>query len=324
MEAINHFFEQYLNDSLSKEEKEYIDNWLAQNENPSSEWRQLESYQKQQFINSLHTDILNAINSKKAKVISIRRKMMWRSIAASVIFLLMAAGWFIWNNKKVVNQQKDFVVFNAKKGQKTQLKLMDGSMVWLNESSTIRYPKTFNGSTREVWLDGEAYFDIFRDMLKNFIVHTGQINTTVLGTAFNIKTDTATRYFAITVLRGKVSVSTQNKQLLGELKKSENLIVDKGGQISKTKNDSVNAVGWLPQDLVFDDLTLAEVIGMLEQRYSKHIQLNNPKLANCRFSGSAGVSASLDDVLKAICAFNNATYHYQDNSHILIEGAGCN
>src|SRR5688572_8298430 len=93
------------------------------------------------------------------------------------------------------------------------LRLPDGSTVLLNEGSKLEYPITFSGDTREVFLQGEGYFDIQHNPSKPFVVKTANVTTTVLGTAFNVKAFPSEKHITVTVTRGKVKVSKDEKVL---------------------------------------------------------------------------------------------------------------
>ena len=106
--------------------------------------------------------------------------------------------------------------------------LPDSTQVWLNAGSTLDYPEHFDEATREVTLVGEAYFDVKHAAEHPFIIHTGQIQTTVLGTAFNINAYTDRSNIQVSVSRGKVKVS-RGDQLIAMLVKGQEVKVSQNG-----------------------------------------------------------------------------------------------
>jgi ferric-dicitrate binding protein FerR (iron transport regulator) len=210
------------------------------------------------------------------------------------------------------------------KSQKKQLTLPDGSMVWVNAGSELKYPEMFEGKTREVYLTGEAYFDVQHDASKKFIIHTGKVVTKVLGTAFNIKEDKNKETIVVTVTRGKVKVANGSQEL-GIITRNQqisfNLTTNKS---VKTEVNASEAIAWQEAELHFDDVTFAEVAEKLQQRFNVEIRFANNKLKTCRFTGTAASGEKLEKVLKVICAFNNAAFKKQDDGSILISGRGCN
>jgi ferric-dicitrate binding protein FerR (iron transport regulator) len=156
--------------------------------------------------------------------------------------------------------------------QRQLINLPDGSTVILNQNSKLEYPPDFSSNTRDVYLNGEAFFDIKHNPSKPFIVHTGSISTKVLGTAFNIHAYRSQKFVEVTVTRGKVEVKS-NEKLLGVLQKNEQLIFNIASEVYAKKTVSTEPViAWRKNELYFDDITFAEAALVLSNRY--HIPLN--------------------------------------------------
>lgn len=256
----------------------------------------------------------------------VHKRRLWpqfRPVAAAAVLLI---GVLLYLYSPYFGKQSgsaQLIALKVPAHQQRQLTLADGSTIWINAGSKVSYPKQFDGKTREVYLSGEAYFDIKQDPSKPFIIHTGKVLTTVLGTAFNIKEDPGSDRITVTVTQGKVSVAN-GKELLG--------IVTPNQQISfNTRNNTyalanVNAqkaIEWQKKDLYFDDISFADAVAILEQRFKVKISFENKKISTCRFTGRALTGEDLDQILKVICSFNNASYQTQADGGILIKGEGC-
>ncbi|EHQ25213.1 FecR family protein [Mucilaginibacter paludis] len=203
------------------------------------------------------------------------------------------------------------------------IKLPDGSTVVLNKSSYLTYPAGFTGKTREVNLVGEGYFDIRHDAAHPFIVHTGKLFTTVLGTAFNIKAYSQEKNITVTVTRGKVSVSN-SQQVLGVITPNQQIAFDKNAQNMVQLNvNSEKVVEWQSKDLFLTDVTMLQAAQTLEQRFNVKITFANDAVKNCRFTGTFLHGEKFTDILQVICDFNNATSKAVDAEHYIINGAGC-
>jgi len=129
-------------------------------------------------------------------------------------------------------------------GTRTKVQLPDGTQVWVNADSKFSYPESFKGQTREVFLDGEAYFDVVKDPKHPFIVHTSGINIRVLGTAFNVKAYKAEHTIEATLVHGLIEVTKtehpEESKII--LRPHEKLIFDKFvKEESITKSVSGNA-----------------------------------------------------------------------------------
>ena len=130
-------------------------------------------------------------------------------IAATVVIMLMAGFWASYTKKDLSTAPK--FAFVTPNGKKIHTILPDGSVVWLNSASTISYTNNVNKSSkREVYLNGEAYFDIKHDAQHPFIVHAGMVNIVVLGTAFNVKAYSNDSFIETTLIRGKVALVNNN------------------------------------------------------------------------------------------------------------------
>jgi ferric-dicitrate binding protein FerR (iron transport regulator) len=238
-----------------------------------------------------------------------RKLPIWSAYAAAVLVLLVSAFLFLRNNEKI--EQEPVYVKNEKKANKPNnfVQLPDGSTVILTAGSKIDYPDSFdNKKKREVYLSGEGYFDIQRNPAKPFIVHAGKLSTTVLGTAFNIKALPGDESITVTVTRGKVKVSDQNKTL-------GTLIPDQQITYSTVKQEAVQqkvnaekTVEWKREDLLFDDVTISNASRLIEERFGVKILINGERLKTQRFTTTFGKDENLESVLKSITEFNDARY----------------
>lgn len=189
--------------------------------------------------------------------------------------------------------------------------LPDGSKVILSAGSKLNYPSTFDGTNkREVFLDGEAFFDIRHNPSKTFVVHTGSLTTVVLGTAFNIKAIPGENDIVVTVKRGKVKVSDKNK-VLGVITPNQRITYDKQkiiSVVSSVNND--NYLDWQDKDLFIDNLTISEAAKLMEERYKVKIIIVDPEVESLRFTTTFPRNEKLEQTLNSICFFNGLRYQY--------------
>ena len=316
----------YLKGETSQEENEVVEQWLEANNNPHSEWQHFNQSRKDQWLTDVFAQVQHTIRANKPNVIIMpQRKYLWQRIAAVAAVLIICFTLYLeWPALQNRLHPVPLTALTVPLNQQKQITLPDGSKVWVNANSQLKYPQQFKGETREVYLSGEAYFDIQHDAGKPFIIHTGKIITTVLGTAFNIKEDKNSHAIIVTVTRGKVGVANENKQL-GILTPNQqisfNLLNSKSTQ---TEVDAQQVIAWQKTDLHFDDITFAEAAAQLQLRFNVKINFSNDKVRNCRFTGTALKGEKLDKILKVICTFNNATYETKADGSIIIDGAGCN
>jgi len=245
------------------------------------------------------------------------------SVAATLIVISgLFALHFLWKNEPLhlsrpIPLTEEWVQLD-KKGAYT---LPDGSSVNLKGHSQLSYLKTFNGESREVKLSGEADFDVSHDPGRPFIVHTGDIHTKVLGTAFNITT--SDKAISVTVMRGLVEVSN-NRQVLEQVKAAEQLTVNPDNhefkKISvhtpqqKTSNENV---------LYFNGTSLEEVATRLENQFDVVISFENRAIKQCRVKASFTPDEKLDNILELVFGTRQATYATHGNRILIKGGIGC-
>lgn len=284
--------------------------------------------------NSKAGDLLNRIlNSEKqtARLIPLansqRRFHRWYAVAAAVLVISLAIWGFVFRNDKtqpvVVKAEKEKLQPAPATKGKRYIRLQDGSTVLLNEGSSIDYPDEFAVDRREVNLIGEAYFDIRPDAKRPFIVHTGTVSTTVLGTAFNIKAYPEQKKVTVTVTRGKVKVGN-SKKTFGIIVPNESIAVNT--EINTYKLERVNAenaVAWKKQYLVLDDISMEEAAILINNKYHVNISFSREALKQCRISATFLNNENLDQVLSVVTGVVDADYTIQPNDQVIINGEGC-
>ena len=329
---IKFLFQKYLDNVCSQDELDELFDLIAQEENLSEIegllgklWSdvspQADVDPEQHDQEFLYNKLLSIIKKEK-NTYSFQRKsfspLIW-SAAASII-LCVCAGIYFTRTKPVaptiVQAAKAKPARHAK-----EIRLADGSIVLLNKDSHLDYPVKFTGKTREVYLTGEAYFDIKHDPLHPFLVHTRQITTRVLGTAFNIKAYGS--LVQVTVTRGKVKVST-SKRTLGVILPNQQISYNNATrQSSQSVLNAKTAVLWKETDLVMDQMTLKDAATLLTERYGVNITLDNSKIENCRFSATFLNTTSFEQVIKVLSHLNNLSYKRNGTGQLILSGPGC-
>ncbi|TKT86561.1 FecR family protein [Dyadobacter frigoris] len=248
-----------------------------------------------------------------------RNRQKWLAYAAVALALLVCT--VLMKNYQKAHEEVSYVK-NSQPVKKANnlVQLPDGSTVILSAGSKIDYPDSFdNRKKREVYLTGEAYFDVRHNPQKPFIVHSGRLSTTVLGTAFNIKAMSGDKRIVITVTRGKVKVSDQNTTfaiLIPDQQITYNTLKQEAVQSSV---DAQKTVEWKMEDLLFDDVTVFNAARHIEERFHIKIQITDDRLKNQRFTTTFGKDENLESVLKSITEFNDAKYELNlKNKEVII------
>ena len=316
--------DRYLKGETSVTENRLVEDWLETNNYSAAQWNQLDEPQRKQQLTKVFDTIKATISTEKPKVVKLKSRLQWLKIAAAVAILVISVTIY-WERKfmQSIFNPAQLTSMQTMGNEKKQVILPDGSKVWINSDSELRYPKTFDGKTREVYLSGEAYFDIAHDRDHPFIIHTGSIATTVLGTAFNIRANMIKKIVEVTVTRGKVSVANSEK-VLAVLTPNQQLSFDINKDRGEQQQVNVQKViAWQKSDLYFDDVNFEEAVVKLQNHFNVRINFANDQLKNCRFTGTNLNNEKLEKILNVMCAINQASYQKQPDGSILIDGPGC-
>jgi transmembrane sensor len=260
--------------------------------------------------NGLETEYAKPLQTGKRATVSLAFR-----IAASVL-LVTGMAFFAWKYN-AFRLFGNTVSVATGKGERKEIRLPDGSVVWLNELSRMEYPAHFEAHSRKVTLlDGEAYFDIKRDESKPFFVEASGTTTRVLGTAFNIRSYHFLKSILVTVTRGKVEVQKAEGAGGGEKKillPNEQVYYDmKTREIRKINVNSANAVAWKEGRLLFDNESFANVIAILENKFDVKIQAEE-SIREYHMSAEFASTDSLPRILDLLSLANNLEYHFENN-----------
>jgi len=204
-------------------------------------------------------------------------------------------------------------------GKRSEITLADGTHIWLNSGSQLSYPSKFKADSREVYLSGEAFFEVVPDPDKPFHVTTRDIRIEVLGTTFNVSSYAEDNTVQTVLLSGKVTAS-KNSLLARtiELAPGERLILDKtNSNLSKDKVDVQLYSSWVNGYLVFKNEPITEVYTKLKRFYNQNIMVEEG-LGQITFSGKLDLGGNLKDVLDNI-AFASSVNVVEDNGTFLIK-----
>ncbi|AEL25007.1 FecR family protein [Cyclobacterium marinum] len=199
----------------------------------------------------------------------------------------------------VVPQASEWTIKSNPKGQKSTLQLADGSNVVLNAESELRFKSGFGQLHRELFLSGEAFFEVASDSLP-FRVHSGDLITTAMGTSFNINSYQKD-WVQVQLATGKVkviNVAKDNESV--ELIPGEEAVIGENSQLKKGKFDLEKAFFWKDGVLVFNNMPFQEVVRTLERWYAAEIEINNSAPKNLKISAEFKKNTYLKDVLESL------------------------
>jgi len=221
----------------------------------------------------------------------------------------------LYTENKNLKKEIKYNTLSIPRGGEFFLQLADGTKVWLNSESVLRYPVQFIGNERRVELTGEAYFEVTRNEKVPFLVESGEQTVKVLGTQFNISSYTENPIIYTTLVKGSVEVFAKNKpQLKQILVPNEQTAINKADdQISKRVVDTYKYVAWKDGRFVFDDQTLGEIMNTLSKWYDVDVTFASNELRNFRFTGDLQRYSDFGEVLRKIGKTNEVKFIVENN-----------
>ena len=220
-------------------------------------------------------------------------------------------------------EKLEFNTLRIPYGQIFEIRLSDGTSVHLNAGTTLKFPVRFleSAETREVFVTGEAYFDVATNESQPFVVNTGEMEVRVLGTRFNVSTYPEDDHTDVVLVEGLVRLDaeseiseTTEKQLL---KPGYKASFDKREKTITTQAVPTSIyTSWIKGELVFRDMTFEDILKKLERKFNVTIENNNDKLAKERFNASFG-DESIEAVLKYLKTIYGIEYSIEDDKVII-------
>lgn len=294
---ISELFEKLKNNSISRKELNILLDSIEKGEaDPELKsafyqyWHALEVDGPEEEELELHarqfSKVFKKAQEKELKLLKTRKKpYKWYSVAAAVVILISAYSLFYFSGKEQVDNEVEAITWVEKqtaRGQNLTVKLSDGSKIRLNAESKLTFPGKFTTGEREVILEGEGFFEVEKNPDLPFVVRTGEINTTVLGTSFNVRSYAEESTVQIAVKTGEVAVSDKNQKLI--LTSNQVAIYNDKQHLVKEEKDIASLIAWTDGGFIFDQKPLEEIIKQLERRYDVDITLDNPALKHIRIT----------------------------------------
>jgi transmembrane sensor len=280
-----------------------------------SEDTDFKSYKPAEVLGKIH-DRIREEDYHEKPVISINRNSYYSIRVASIIVLAICAS-FLWHFMETAvssNAEEGQIVVNkTPNGERRTVILEDGTEITLNAGSKLTYPAQFSSDKREIFLEGEAFFEVARDESRPFIVVTGDIQTTVLGTSFNVKA--WEEEIEIAVASGKVKVSHQKEKYF--LLPGKAVLYKEGNpSLSLFEFNEKEVLSWREGILYFREASYEEVEKKLERWYGIKIESvgrgDNGCNKDWQYTGSFE-RQSLDNVLLSIGYVKNFSYVIEGN-----------
>ncbi len=283
----------------------------------------LTNEQKLELKSEIDYNIRNIISTENNLIKnnhSLSRKIWISIISVAAILFIVFAGDLYFTDQKHLNKSSVISRFSRVKENRL-IQLPDGSTVIVSPGSKLNYPSSFDGlAKREVYLDGQAYFDVKHNPSKPFIIYTGKLKTVVLGTAFEINAWSDESDIRVTVSRGKVKIQDENNRVLKIISPNQQITYNTLNEnIIQKEVNLPEYLAWKDHDLLLSDVTISEASALLEDRFQVKILIGDDHLKSKRFTTTVLKEERIETILNSIAEFNDAKYTYDiDKSEVVI------
>jgi ferric-dicitrate binding protein FerR (iron transport regulator) len=264
-----------------------------------------------------------SISVNKRNSLFVRFIPRWTYYAAASVIMIAGALYFFTKSpelKSIAKKLPESNEISTRMGSKSQVKLPDGSVVWLNGGSKLEYAKEYGKTLREVTLIGEGYFDVVKNKDIPFIINTRSIRIKVLGTIFNVKAYPEDKQTETSLIKGKIEVTIKNRpddKII--LSPNEKLIVENELIETASKQKSIELIPtvsinklkfispdstiaenqWVENKLVFRDQTFEELAKMMERWYNVKLEIQSQALKSTRMNGNFE-KETIDQAIEAL------------------------
>ena len=311
-------FEKYFCDEASSQEKEELQLYLSTNkgidsffeDELSSAHPEMDERVRKRIYNNIRKDI-SCKSSKPVFRQKKKRILQWAAMLILPIITALSVYYFTQNIRSNFHP----VTITAQKGEKAEAVLPDGTKVWINSESSIRYDNSFNQKKRVVYLEGEAYFEVATNKKSPFVVQTQSIAVQAIGTSFNIRSYDEDSFIYAVLLEGQVKVTTEEQKQI--LNVNQRAIFDKSTKkLTVDYVEAANYVEWKKGNIHFNNQTFSQIAQTLSRIYNVEIEFASEELSLIRFSGTLG-SSGIKNALDILSLTSPMYYDVKDTTVIL-------
>lgn len=299
----------YLEGQCSEEDLIETNNWIKESEE-NARWLfrmeeiyhlgKFEGYADENRIFRAEKQLCKRLNQEQQQKDRKLYMRQWIKYAAVIAILFIAGGgvgYFFYQQ----NAGSQMLVAIADEGIVKEILLPDGTKVWLNNSSTLKYPQEFSENERNVYLEGEAYFEVTKNRHKPFTVESDAMRVRVLGTTFNLKCDKHCRIAEATLIEGEIEVKGNQEEgqiILAPGQRAE--LNRSNGRLTVKQVDAKLDAVWHNDLIPFDKANIFTITKTLERFYNVKIILSPDIQTNRTYSGVLKKQANIESVLTSL------------------------
>ncbi|WP_336528413.1 FecR family protein [Bacteroides acidifaciens] len=299
----------YLTGQCSEEELVEVNAWMKESEENARQLFRMEEiyhlgkfnqYADRQQMARAEKQLYKKLDEEKRKQNKILRMHRWMKYAAMIAVILViggGSGYWLYQN----GNNQHMMVAVANEGIVKEIILPDGTKVWLNNSATLKYPREFSEKARNVYLDGEAYFEVTKNRHKPFTVQSDAMRVRVLGTTFNFKCDKNYQIAEVTLIEGEIEVKGNKEEGQIILAPGQRAELNKNnGRLTVKQVDAKMDAVWHDNLIPFQKADIFTISKALERFYDIKIILSPDMRADKTYSGVLKKKSTIESVLKSL------------------------
>lgn len=328
MEGINKLDEElmarFLMGECSEEELRRVNAWLDESDEHARELFRVEEIyhlgRTDESADAKKTEkaekqLFKRLKQEEAKRYKVRRMYTWMRYAAMLIGIFFISG-LSYHIYQTHNEANALVAVTARDEVK-ELMLPDGTKVWLNKHTTLKYPRDFSDKTRSVYMEGEAYFEVKRNKEKPFLVRSEAMQVRVLGTVFNMKSDKTNRSAVATLIKGEIEVKGNHDEGMIVLAPGQKAELNAVSRRLVVKQVDTGIENWHNNQFVFEKADIFTIARTLENSYGVRIILAPDMNSTKTYSGTLMKKKGVEEMLNQIKNVIPVEYKIVGNSVFL-------
>ncbi len=302
----------YIAGETDERETRQVVEWIAQSDANRRE------YMEQRKLYDIALWNTKAVTAKKLSA-NPRYSLKWvlrETLKVAALVAVVFTFTYYWMSYRNATSAQSLQSIYAPAGQRSEIRLSDGTRVWLNSCSRLTYSGSFDGDYRNVKLEGEAYFIVSKNKEKPFIVEAGKYRVRVLGTEFNVSAYPANKEWRTSLMEGSVMITDTHGNSLVELQPNTEAYV-KDGRLMKSGFNSTEPFSWRRGLLSFTNLPMYEMVKKFELYYGIRIIVNNKSLLGNSYTGKFFIGDGIEHALDVLKIDNRFTYLYDSEKQII-------
>lgn len=297
----------FLMGECSEEELHRVSAWLDEaDENARELFRTEEIYHlgkadrlaDEKKVERAEKQLMKRLKQEETKRNRTKRMHSWMRYAAMIIGIFFISG-LSYHIYQTQNSEEALVAVVAR-DQVKELMLPDGTKVWLNKQSTLKYPREFSDKGRNVYMEGEAYFEVKRNTEKPFIVRSEAMQVRVLGTVFNFKSDKTNRSAVATLIKGEIEVKGNHDEGMIVLSPGQKAELNAVSRRLVVKQVDTGIENWHNNQFVFEKADIFTIARTLENSYGMRIILAPDMDSSKTYSGTLMKKKGVEEMLNQI------------------------